>query len=173
MYDKEDGINIKPLPPHYDVILYLGQYEKSSVPVGHSLPLDAVKNQSDREIVGQDYRVTTTDHDLNYYKVITSVTIRINITQTYGKYLYSGGTNVPGYIFLLVHNSTTDRSNRLKHISNTYEVLINLSRKSRSTPSDQFTQPFPYHFHFETDVSVDHRGTFFKPGCISWSFLGW
>ena len=99
MYDKEDGINIKPLPPHYDVILYLGQYEKSSVPVGHSLPLDAVKNQSDREIVGQDYRVTTTDHDLNYYKVITSVTIRINITQTYGKSLYSGGTNVPGYIF--------------------------------------------------------------------------
>ena len=62
--DKEKyGVYIQPLLPHYDVIVYLGQYEKSSVPVGRSVPLTAVGNQSDRGTVGQDQRVVTADYD--------------------------------------------------------------------------------------------------------------
>ena len=96
----------------------------------------------------------------------------MNITEIAGKYLYSGGPNGFCHIFVLVNSITTDGSTRLKHIVNAYESMINLSIKSSSVPSGQFIQPLTYHMHFETDGSVDHRGTTFtKPGCVSWSFL--
>ena len=63
MAEEKDGVYIQPLLPHYDVIVYLGQDEKSSVPVGRSVPLTAVGNQSDRGTVGQDQRVVTADYD--------------------------------------------------------------------------------------------------------------
>ena len=90
------------------------------------------------------------------------------------KSLYSGGPNGLCYIFVLVHNATTDSSIGLKHIVNAYETLIILSRKSISAPSDQFIQPLPLHVHFETNGGVDPRGTTFpKPDFVSLSFLGW
>ena len=96
----------------------------------------------------------------------------MNITETDGKYLYSGGPNGLRRIFVLVNSTTTDASTGLKHILNAYEALINLSIKSSSAPSGQIIQPLPYHVHFETNGSVDHRGsTFTKPGCVSCSFL--
>ena len=52
MDDKEDHINIEPLLRHSDVILYLGQDDKVSVPVGRSVPLAAVTKQYLRAIVG-------------------------------------------------------------------------------------------------------------------------
>ena len=99
MDEKEDVMNIKPLLPHSDVILYLGQDDKASVHVGRSVPLSDVTQQSTGAIVGQYQIFITADHDWNYERVIPSVTLRMDITQTYGKSLYSGGTNVPGYIF--------------------------------------------------------------------------
>ena len=50
---------------------------------------------------------------------------RMNITETAGEFIYSGGTNGLGSIFVLVHNATTDPSTGLKYIENSYEVLIN------------------------------------------------
>ena len=44
MEEEKDGVDIQPLHPHYDVIVYLGQDEKLDVPVGRSVPLDAVGN---------------------------------------------------------------------------------------------------------------------------------
>ena len=53
--DKEkDNVDIQPLLPHPDAIVNLGQDEKSSVPVGRSVPLATVGKQSARGIVGQD-----------------------------------------------------------------------------------------------------------------------
>ena len=102
------------------------------------------------------------DHDCNYEKVIPSITLRMNITETAGESLYSGWPNGIGSIFVLVHNAITDCSTGIKHIANSYEVLINLSRKARSAPSDQSIQQFTYHVHFETYGGVDHRGTNFQ-----------
>ena len=98
----------------------------------------------------------------------------MNITETAGRSLYSGGPNGIFRIFVLVDSTTTDGSTGLKHIANAYKALINLSIKARSAPSDQFIQPLPYRVHFEINGGVDHRGTTFpKPGCVSRSFLGW
>ena len=86
----------------------------------------------------------------------------MNTTETAGKSLYSGGPNGLGCIFVLVHNETTYPSTGLKNIANAYKVLINLSRKSRSVPDDQFVQTLPYRVHFETDGGTDHRDTLFQ-----------
>ena len=91
--EKEDGTNIEALPPHSDAILYLGQYEKVSVPIGRLVPIADVTKKSPREIIRQDQRVITADHDWNDEKVIPYVTLFMNITETAGKSLYSGGTN--------------------------------------------------------------------------------
>ena len=105
---------------------------------------------------------------------IPSVTLRMNVTETAGKSLHSGGPNGLCRIFVFVDSTTTDGSTGIKHIVNAYKALINFSRKARSAPSDQFIQPLPYRVHFETDGGVYHRGTTFpKPGCVSWSFLDW
>ena len=106
--------------------------------------------------------------------MIPSVTLRINVTETDGKCLYSGEPNGLCRIFVLVHNATTDGSTGLKHIVNAYEALIILSRKARSDPYDQFMHPLFYQVHFENNDGVDHKGTTFpQPGCVSWYFLGW
>ena len=167
-------MNIKPLLPHSDVILYLGQDEKASVHVGRSVPLSDVTQQSFREIVGQYQIFITADHDWNYERVIPSVTLRMDTTQTYGKSLYSGGPNGICCIFVSVHNATTDASTGIKHIVNAYDTLIVISREASSAPSDQFIQPLTYHVHFETNDGFDHRGkTSTKPDCVSLSFLSW
>ena len=62
-------------------------------------------------------------------------------------------------IFALIHNATTDTSTRLKHIANAYDVLINLSSKSRYDPDEQLVQPLHYHVQFEIDGGTDHRAT--------------
>ena len=136
-------MNIEPLLPHSDVILYLVQDYKESVHVGRSVPLSAFTKQSFRAIVGQYQIVITTDHDFNAEKAIPSVKLHINITETAGKCLYSGGPNGLCRIFVSVHNETTDGSTGIKHIVNVYDALINLSRKSRSAPSDQFIHQWP------------------------------
>ena len=74
-------MNIKPLPSHSDVILYLGQDDKASVHVGRSVPISDVTQQSNRAIVGQYQIVITADHDWNDEKAIPSVTLRMNITE--------------------------------------------------------------------------------------------
>ena len=122
-------MNIEPLLPHSDVILYLVQDDKETVHVGRSVPLSAFANQSAREIFGQYQILITADHDFNSEKAIPSITLHTNITETAGKCLYSGGPNGLCRIFVLVHNETTDGSTGIKHISNVYEALINLSRK--------------------------------------------
>ena len=81
MAEKEYGMNIGHLLPHYDVILYLGQYYKASVPVGCTAPLADVTKQSSREISGQDQRVIAAYHDWNAEKVIPSGTLCMNITE--------------------------------------------------------------------------------------------
>ena len=50
--DKGDCMNVEPLLPHSDAILYLCPDEKVSVPVGRSVPLASVTKQSFRAIVG-------------------------------------------------------------------------------------------------------------------------
>ena len=155
-------MDIQPLLPHSDTILYLVQYYKASVPVGLSVPLVVVGNQYSRVIFGQDQIVVTADHDWHADKMVTSVTNRMNITERAGESLYSGGINGLGRIFVLVNNATTDPSTGLKHIANAYEVLTCLSKKSRSAPDDQFVQTLPYRVHFETDVGTDHRATIFS-----------
>ena len=94
--------------------------------------------------------------------MVPSVTNHINITETTGKLIYSGGPNGLGRIFVSVHNATTNPSTGIKHIENGYEVLINLSIKSRSAPDDQFVQPLTYRMHFETDGGTYHRATIFQ-----------
>ena len=110
-------MNIRPILPHYDVILYLGKYDKASVTVGHLVPITYLTNKSPREIFVQDQRVIDAYHDWNYEKVIPSVALHMNITETAGEYLYSGGPNGLGSIFVSVHNKTTDRSTGIKHIT--------------------------------------------------------
>ena len=167
-------MNIEPVLPHSDVILYLVQDDKESVHVGRSVPLSAFTKQSIRAKVGQYQIVITADHDCNAEKDIPSVTLHMNITETAGKCLYSVGPNRLCRIFVSFHNSTTDGSTGIKHIANAYEALINLSRKSRSAPSDQFIHILPYHVHFKTNGGDDYRSTTFpKTGCVSWSFLDW
>ena len=52
MDDKEDHIDIEPLLPHYDAVLYLVQYDKVSVSVGRSFPFAAVTKQYFRATIG-------------------------------------------------------------------------------------------------------------------------
>ena len=125
------------------MILYLGQDYKASVHVGRSVPLSDVTQQSNRAIVGQYQMVITTYHDWNDDKARPSVTLRINVTETDGKSIYSGGANGICRIFVSVHNVTTDGSTGLKHIVNSYKALIIISRQSRFAPSDQFIQTLP------------------------------
>ena len=127
MADKERVMNIEPLLTHYDAMLYLGKYYKVSVTIGRSFPLDAFTKQYTRKIVGQDQIVISAYYYFNADKFIPSVTLRINITETAGESLYSSGTNLLGYIFVSLHNATTDCSTGLKYIENTYDVLITFS----------------------------------------------
>ena len=94
--------------------------------------------------------------------MVPSVTNRMIMTETAGESLYSGGPNGLGRIFVSVHNETTNPSTGFKHIANSYEVLINLSRKSRSAPDDQLVQPLPYYVYFETDGDTYHRAMLFS-----------
>ena len=73
-------MNIEPLLPNSDMILYLGQDDKDSVHVVRSVPLSDVTQQYNRAIVGQYQIVITADHDWIDDKVISSVTLRMNIT---------------------------------------------------------------------------------------------
>ena len=86
----------------------------------------------------------------------------MDITETVGELLYSGGPNGLDSILVSVHNKTTDPSTGLKHIKNAYEVLIKLSIKSRSAPDDQFDQPLPYRVHFDTYCGTYRRATLFS-----------
>ena len=52
------------------------------MPVGRSVTLTAVTKQSARAIFGHDQRAIAADHDLNAEKVIPSVTLCTNITET-------------------------------------------------------------------------------------------
>ena len=63
MAGEKIGVDIQPLLPHYDAIVYLGQYNKPCVPVGHSFTLAVVVNKTSRGIVGQDQRFVAADHD--------------------------------------------------------------------------------------------------------------
>ena len=47
----------------------------------------------------------------------------------------------------------------IKHIAYAYEVLINLSRESRSATDNQFVQPLTYNVKFETYGGTYHRDT--------------
>ena len=85
-----------------------------------SVPLAAVGKLSDRRIVVQDKIVVAADHDWHAEKMVTSVTNRMHITETYGESLYSDGPNGLGRIFVLVHNATTGPSDGIKHIANSY-----------------------------------------------------
>ena len=98
MAKEKYGVDIQPLLPNSDTIVYLCQYEKASVPVGRSVPLDAIGKQSDRRIVGQDQRVVAVDHDWRYQKMVHSITNCMNITETSNKSLYNGGPNGLGRI---------------------------------------------------------------------------
>ena len=125
----EDGVDIQPILPHSDAIVYLGQDDRASTPVCRSVPLAAAGKQYARGIVGQDQRVVAADHDWRAEKMVPSVTNCMNITETAGKFLYSGGSNGLGRILVSVHNATTNSSDGIKHIGNAYKVLIHLSRK--------------------------------------------
>ena len=94
--------------------------------------------------------------------MVPSITNRMNITETAGESLYIGGTNGLGRIFVSAYNSTTGTSTGLKHITNAYKELIDLSIKSRSVPDYQFFQPLPYRVHFETDGGTYHIATLFQ-----------
>ena len=94
--------------------------------------------------------------------MVPSITNRMNITETAGESLYIGGTNGLGRIFVSVYNATTGTSTGLKHITNAYKELIDLSIKSRSVPDYQFFQPLPYRVHFETDGGTYHIATLFS-----------
>ena len=98
------------------MILYLVQDDKESVHVGRSVPLSVFTKQSVRSIVGQYQIVITADHNFNSEKAIPSITLHMNINETAGKYLYSGGPNGLRRIFVSVHNETTDGSTGIKHI---------------------------------------------------------
>ena len=132
------------------------------MPIGRSVALAAVGKQYDRGIFGQDQRVVAADQDWHADKMVPFVMNRMNITEKDGKSIYSGRPNGLGCIFVLVQNATADPSTGLKNISNAYDVLNNVSRKSRSDPDDHFVQPFTYCVHFETDGGTDHRDTLFQ-----------
>ena len=87
MAEDKYGVDIQPLLPHSEVIVYLGQDNKSSVPLGRSIPLDDVGNKSARVIVGQDQRVVASDHYWHAEIMVPSVTNRMNITETSGESL--------------------------------------------------------------------------------------
>ena len=93
-------MNIEPLLPHSDVILYLVQDDKYIVHVGRLIPLSDVAQQSTRAIVGQYQIVITPDHDWNSEIAITYFTLRMNIAKTDGKSLYSGGKWTSPYFCL-------------------------------------------------------------------------
>ena len=86
-------MNIEPLLTRSNSIMYPVIYGKSSEPVGRLVPLDDFTKKSTREIVGKDQRVIAAYHDWNAKKVIPSITLHMNITETAGEYLYTGGTN--------------------------------------------------------------------------------
>ena len=120
MVEEKDGVDIQTLLPHSDEIVYLGQDDKSSVPVGRSVPLTAVENKFSRGIVGQYQRVVAADHNWHAEKIVPSIKNRMNITETAVKLLYSGGPNGLGRIFVSFHNETNDPSTGLKHITNAH-----------------------------------------------------
>ena len=54
MAEEKYGVDIQPLLPHSDVIMYLGQDDKARLPVERSVPLAAVGKKSPRRKVVQD-----------------------------------------------------------------------------------------------------------------------
>ena len=61
MAEDKYGVDIQPLIPHSDAIVYLGQDNKVNVNVGRSVPLASAGKQSAIEIVVHDQRVVAAD----------------------------------------------------------------------------------------------------------------
>ena len=80
--EEKDGVDIQPLLPHSNAIVYLGQDEKSIFSVGRSVSLAAVGKQYYRGIVGHYQRVVLAYHDWHAEKMVPSNTNCMNITET-------------------------------------------------------------------------------------------
>ena len=170
---EKDDVDIQPLLLHSNTILYLGQDDNASMPCwtfsSTCCCWKAIfqrNNWTESESCRRGSRLACWENGSFCY-------------EPYEHYWKSSQIALKWWdqwtlsYFVLVHNETTDPSTGLKHIVNSYEVLIKLSRKSRSAQDNQFVHPFPYPVNFEADGGTDHRATILKLDCISWSFIDW
>ena len=116
--------NSSHLPSLKEALLYVGQDDKTSIPVGRTVPIAATSRQSVRAIVPMDKEVRAADHDWRAEKIVPSVTHRMNLTKTAGDLLFGGGESGNGLIYVSVHDATLDRSSSLNHTASLYNIMM-------------------------------------------------
>ena len=75
-------------------------------------------------IVAEGQATSASDHDFNTEHLITSVTHHVNITCDARDYLYSGGEEGGGCVYVSVHNSTFDPSTGINHATNILHAMM-------------------------------------------------
>lgn len=93
--------------PNY-ALGYYGQDDKASMPVGRSVPIAAVTQQSSRVIIPIGVQILASDHEWRAEKLIPSGSHRMNVTGVPGESLYSGGIDGIGQTHVSLYDATRD-----------------------------------------------------------------
>ena len=144
---KNDNI----LEPH-NALIYVGQDDKTKIPIGRKLPTAATSKQSVKAIVSTDTSASAADHDFTSEALIPSVTLRMNLSVNPTDSLFSGGKDGISRVYVLLHDATLDPSTGIKHATN-LRSLLNLM-------TDNNTSLLPYSVLLEADGGPNHNLNF-------------
>lgn len=147
-----------------------GQDDKTCVPVGSKVPIQATANQSARAIVQEGTVVQAADHSWLMYKLIPSVSSRFNIRDTFGESLFSGGAEGHGHITVALHDAIFEPSTSFHHAASFYKLIVDNTASTRAPESivteehaeegQGLASSMPYYVLIECDGGPDHNITF-------------
>ena len=153
--DDDDDHNTVLDPLH--ALLVVGQDDKTGIPVGRTLPIASTSRQRARGIVPEGTNVVAADHDFSCEKLTPSVTLRMNLTETPGESLFSGGKDGNGKIYVSLHDATMDHSTGFKHVANLYRIMRDEAEKATQGLFGGEAKPTPYYVLVECDGGPDHN----------------
>ena len=138
-------------------LLFVGQDDKTGVQVGRILPISATARQSTWAIVLTGESVECEDHDFSSEDITPSEILRMNLKDMLGKYLFIGGEDGNGWIYVSFHDAIVDCSTGLKHVANLYRIMREEAYMATLGLIACGGQTTPYFVLVECDGLPDHN----------------
>ena len=103
-----------------------GGDDKCGIPIGFlGNPVEAVSRSTVKAIVPQNTEVVAADHDVSILKLTPSVVLSMNIGEDPGDFLFGGGAEGNGQIFVALHDAIFKKSDCYHHVAMTIGVTRN------------------------------------------------